>query len=137
MNNLSYGLPVACLIDGAIRFGVVTEILQRINRNGHNTEVMVESIDANGEPDRFLISRPALICEASDSWGYGDPANLVKESMQYQWALKKSEEILNPPVEPAEPAPAVAEAAPVVEATPPQVDTARPADEDTNVPGAL
>lgn len=118
------GQAVAFLIDGAIRFGNVATIITKQDKDGERTAIQVNvrhvvpgEVETDGEPERFLIPRGELICDARGSWGYGSTFDLVQESSEYKEAIKFESELNDPKEETPIPAPTIAE--PAV-----QVDTA-------------
>jgi hypothetical protein len=135
------GQAVAFLIDGAIRFGNVATVITKQDKDGERTAVQVNvrhvvpgEVETEGEPERFLIPRGELICDARNSWGYGATSALVNESSEYKEAIK-FEDALNAPKEDAIPPPTAAEPAPAEPAEAAQVDAAAaPVEKDGDVP---
>lgn len=91
---MEYGKPVAVLIDGAIRFGVITEIVERTNKAGINREVLVECFmpDEN-RAKTFLVPEDHI--EVWNHWS--NPAEKLMDRLRLgKWAMDRSAELLAP-----------------------------------------
>lgn len=102
---IKYGSHVAFLFEGSIRFGYIAGIVQRTNHEGEKTEYVVTSIDAEGQANSDMtVKNEDHVVDLTNNWRKADAVlELARQTRPYEWALEKSDEILNPP----DPAPAV------------------------------
>jgi hypothetical protein len=109
---IKYGSHVAFLFEGTIRFGFVAAIVQRTNAEGEKTEYVITSIDSEGKANSdTTVKNEDHVVDLTNNWRKADAVlELARQTRPYEWAMEKSDEILNPPapVAPVESAPPAA-----------------------------
>lgn len=100
---IKYGSHVAFLFEGTIRFGYIAAIVQRTNAEGEKTEYVVTSIDSEGKANSdTTVKNEDHVVDLTNNWRKADSVlELARQTRPYEWALEKSDAILNP----AEPEP--------------------------------
>jgi hypothetical protein len=104
---MKYGQPVAYVTAGELRFGVIQEIINREGKDGETTEYVIQSIfEDQSSPTDVVTNREMIeVIEPKYPSLIGDRVrNLFDKTSSFDWAMKRSEELLNPK-QPTTPAP--------------------------------
>jgi len=96
MSRIYFASVVAVVIDGAIHFGVVSEIITRENQSGEKKSYKIERSDAIGRTaiEEYSADFDGIL--AVNSIYESDVKNLMALSPAYKWANKRAEELENP-----------------------------------------
>lgn len=89
---IEYATAVAIQIDGAIRFGVVAEIVETTDAKGTRKSYGVDLYDIDGDKHRHVQNDGDGIEElpSIEYTSYVDLENFVRNSPGYRWAKEES-----------------------------------------------
>ena len=96
MSRIYFASAVVLVIDGALHFGVVSEIITRENRTGEKKSYKIERTDTTGRVITEEHSADFDEILAVNSIYESDVKNLMALSPAYKWAIKRAEELENP-----------------------------------------
>lgn len=103
---IKYGIAVAFLLDDAIAFGVVDEIVTRERGDTETKEFLVRGIDRDGNKQMITIANEENLADIGGWNAERRLLELARKSDAHAWATTESEKLLNPPEPPPPPVPA-------------------------------